>query len=396
MTNFSDIKQEECVVREIPKGVKLGKSRTIILQSVINEIKEHGRSSMNREVCGVLIGELCWDKEAYLLIDARIEGKYADHQSGSVTFTSETWDFIHQELSDKHPDKKIVGWYHTHPGFGIFLSNMDFFIHENFFGLKWQPAYVYDPQAETDGFFFWDENNNMAQGKISIIPDVAPVENVAENKPKEKISVVITENDEQRDNKQRLTYAFFTITFMLVALLSGLTIFFLYKHNKELEQNLKNESSQKVEWQREFKLHYELQIENDRKDREADSQKYKAQVQKLQNQIAQQSATIAQLSKQLNALKRTQHDNQKAVIELNRRLQEAQKRAKELEKQLQMLRRKNTVAVTPTPPSKASPQPPVVVPPKAEKKQQKPAIQPPPTPKEDSWSDSKVWPWNWF
>ena len=27
-------------------------------------------------------------------------------------------------------------------------------IHENFFGLKWQPAYVYDPQAETDGFFF--------------------------------------------------------------------------------------------------------------------------------------------------------------------------------------------------------------------------------------------------
>jgi len=30
-------------------------------------------------------------------------------------------------------DKKIVGWYHSHPGFGIFLSEYDLFIHRNFF-----------------------------------------------------------------------------------------------------------------------------------------------------------------------------------------------------------------------------------------------------------------------
>ena len=103
----------------------LNSSSTFVLQSVINEIKEHGRSSMNKEVCGVLVGNLCWDKVPYLLIDTRIEGRFADHQSGSVTFTSETWDYIHSELSEKYPEKKIVGWYHTHPGFGIFLSNMD-------------------------------------------------------------------------------------------------------------------------------------------------------------------------------------------------------------------------------------------------------------------------------
>ena len=395
MTNFSDIKQEDCVVMEVPKGVKLGKSRTIILQSVINEIKEHGRSSMNREVCGVLIGELCWDKEAYLSISARIEGKYADHQSGSVTFTSETWDFIHQELADKHPDKKIVGWYHTHPGFGIFLSNMDFFIHENFFGLKWQPAYVYDPQAETDGFFFWDENN-MEQGKISIVPDTPPVEKVIENKPKEKISVVVTESDEQRNNKQRLIYAFFTITFMLVALLSGLSIFFLYKHNKVLEQDLKKENSQKAEWQQEFKLQYELRIDNERKDREAESQEYQAKVRKLQNLITQQSATISQLSKQLDSLKKTQNKNQRAMTELNRKLLDAQKRAKELEKQLLALRRKNTAAVAPKPPPQTSVQPPAVIPPKVEKPQPKPVEPKTPAQKEERWSDSRWWPWNWF
>ena len=174
MDNFSEIKKTDCLLKKIPKGIKLNANRTLILQSVINEIKEHGRSSMNQEVCGVLVGNLCWDNGAYLLIDARIEGKFADHQTGSVTFTSETWDFIHQELAEKYSNKKIVGWYHTHPGFGIFLSNMDVFIHENFFGIKWQPAYVYDPQAETDGFFFWNDQN-LDCGKIVVIEDTPPL-----------------------------------------------------------------------------------------------------------------------------------------------------------------------------------------------------------------------------
>jgi len=28
---------------------------------------------------------------------------------------------------------QIVGWYHTHPAFGLFLSEYDLFIHRNFF-----------------------------------------------------------------------------------------------------------------------------------------------------------------------------------------------------------------------------------------------------------------------
>jgi proteasome lid subunit RPN8/RPN11 len=129
---------------------------------------------MHEEVCGVLVGSLCWDGGPYLLVDARIEGKHASHQSGSVTFTSDTWDYIHEELAAKHPDRKIVGWYHTHPGFGIFLSNMDAFIHENFFSFPWQPAYVFDPQAETDGFFFRTDGE-LRQEDVCIAPDEKPV-----------------------------------------------------------------------------------------------------------------------------------------------------------------------------------------------------------------------------
>jgi proteasome lid subunit RPN8/RPN11 len=38
----------------------------------------------------------------------------------------------------------MVGWYHTHPDWGVFLSSMDMFICDNFFN-KLDVAYVIDP-----------------------------------------------------------------------------------------------------------------------------------------------------------------------------------------------------------------------------------------------------------
>lgn len=41
----------------------------------------------------------------------------------------------------------IVGWFHTHPGFGVFLSNFDKEQHLRFFSDPWQVAYVMDTQG---------------------------------------------------------------------------------------------------------------------------------------------------------------------------------------------------------------------------------------------------------
>jgi proteasome lid subunit RPN8/RPN11 len=61
-----------------------------------------------------------------------------------------------------YPDESavIVGWYHTHPGFGIFLSGMDQFIHQNFFIQLWHVALVLDPVARRSGFFCWDRRKS--------------------------------------------------------------------------------------------------------------------------------------------------------------------------------------------------------------------------------------------
>ena len=55
-----------------------------------------------------------------------------------------------------------MGWYHTHPSFGIFLSHHDLFIHHHFFAQPLQVAYVVDPIQQTRGFFQW-RGGDMAQ-----------------------------------------------------------------------------------------------------------------------------------------------------------------------------------------------------------------------------------------
>lgn len=106
----------------------------------------HARESLDAEVCGVLAGNVCEDERG-LFIDVRatIRGTAAREARAHVTFTHETWNQIHEELERHHRGLQIVGWYHTHPGFGVEFSAMDRFIQENFFSAKTQVAFLSDP-----------------------------------------------------------------------------------------------------------------------------------------------------------------------------------------------------------------------------------------------------------
>jgi hypothetical protein len=47
----------------------------------------------------------------------------------------------------------LVGWYHSHPGHGVFLSAYDQFIQNQFFPSEGQVAMVIDPQTGEEGLF---------------------------------------------------------------------------------------------------------------------------------------------------------------------------------------------------------------------------------------------------
>src|SRR5204863_8261190 len=120
------------------------------------KIHQHGESSLDAEICGVLVGNVYRDLWGlFLLVEACIAGDRAEGKATQVTFKADTWTHIHEVMEREHPHQKIVGWYHTHPGFGIFLSGMDLFIQDNFFNLPWQVAFVYDPIGKDEGVFIW-------------------------------------------------------------------------------------------------------------------------------------------------------------------------------------------------------------------------------------------------
>ena len=89
------------------------------------------------------------------MITASIRGDAASNKHAEVTFTHETWSKINGEMDTKYTDNSIVGWYHTHPDFGIFLSERDRFILEHFFNGPGQVALVVDPIRKDEGFFIW-------------------------------------------------------------------------------------------------------------------------------------------------------------------------------------------------------------------------------------------------
>jgi proteasome lid subunit RPN8/RPN11 len=133
---------------------KAGELRIAVEKKPYAEIIGHAVLEPEVEVCGVLVGKIKRDQHGdYLHVTHVIKGEAAKKQGAQVTFTHDTWNHIHEQMDKLHADKQIVGWYHTHGGFGIFLSDMDSFIHRNFFTDPNHVAYVFDPLAGSEGFF---------------------------------------------------------------------------------------------------------------------------------------------------------------------------------------------------------------------------------------------------
>jgi proteasome lid subunit RPN8/RPN11 len=140
------------------------------------KMKEHAATTAEVELCGVLVGRVCRDAEgAFLEIVGAIEGRGANNYGSQVTFTHETWSHINEVKDRDFADQRIVGWYHTHPGFGVFLSSMDTFIQENFFSQPYQVAVVIETRQNVEGCFAWKDGRCEAMRRYWVGGREAPL-----------------------------------------------------------------------------------------------------------------------------------------------------------------------------------------------------------------------------
>jgi proteasome lid subunit RPN8/RPN11 len=148
---------------EIPEGAFPGAAgedlRVYLAPTAHEQAWQHAQRNRSVEVCGVLVGE--WKRDSagpFVEVQHIIESNAARSGPAEVTFTHDTWAAINREMDTRYQGLRIVGWYHTHPDFGIFLSDYDVFIHRHFFAGAGQIAWVIDPIRNQEGVFRWRDN----------------------------------------------------------------------------------------------------------------------------------------------------------------------------------------------------------------------------------------------
>ena len=204
--------------------------KVYIKQDVYRALEKYALVDVEHERGTILLGDYCEDLgKVHVIISNYIEARYTDASASTLTFTHETWDYVYKEQGAKYPDKKIVGWQHTHPSYGIFLSNYDLFIQENFFNLPFQVAYVIDPIQKIRGFFQWKN------GKIEKLKGYYIYDDIGKSIKIEQPKVKKAELPPTRSSK---------VTTILTALLCASTVFlacFVFSLNGKYEEQLKRQ-----------------------------------------------------------------------------------------------------------------------------------------------------------
>lgn len=145
----------------------LGSVTATMTGRVCRVLVEHcGESNLHgREVGGVLVGYGSEvestpgsnkGRDYDLVVTNATPLRSFDSSSDHLSFTEEVWTRAEEEIREKYaPTGKLrLGWYHTHPDQGIFLSDTDQTAH-GIFAEPYQFALVVDPRSMEAGLFHW-------------------------------------------------------------------------------------------------------------------------------------------------------------------------------------------------------------------------------------------------
>jgi proteasome lid subunit RPN8/RPN11 len=112
------------------------------------------------EVGGFLLGGYHGHEgRPYVDVTTQVPALKAASARAHLTFSNEAMREFHETHAERYPGTLVLGWYHTHPGYGLFLSADDTFIQSSFYAGDHHIAVVIDPHAgprERVGVFVWE------------------------------------------------------------------------------------------------------------------------------------------------------------------------------------------------------------------------------------------------
>ncbi len=241
-------------------NVKQEDLKIFILDEVYEHIKRYAQTDLKNELGGVLLGRLV-HKDAYdiLIVNGVLDAKHTVRVEETLEFTEKTWDSIHREKEAYFTDSEVIGWFHTCPGYGVFLSTEDAFVQNNFSDFLWQLACVADPVSNNMGFFhtqngrikpcsgfyIYSKTRSLTEEMFDEIPKVArkrPSTSGQEQRREEKKHM--PSRIRVKENSYIVKYGM-TIALMILVLILAVSHFQLNQKYKKLEEAVGGENIQK-------------------------------------------------------------------------------------------------------------------------------------------------------
>jgi proteasome lid subunit RPN8/RPN11 len=134
-------------------------SQVYIVNTAHSALVEHLKADTRVEHGGILFGNAYNDSEQgiYVEITAAIAAPATMGTGAYLEFTAESWLGIMDYAKAAHPDANIVGWYHSHPNIGVFMSGTDMRTQRAFFHHPWCLSIVCDPIRNQIGYFLGEK-----------------------------------------------------------------------------------------------------------------------------------------------------------------------------------------------------------------------------------------------
>jgi proteasome lid subunit RPN8/RPN11 len=146
---------------------------TFMDESVYRKISEHADSDKRNEIGGALLGRYCIDRQIqqrFILVTEVFPatGERNDRFASPVVmkFTHTFFRKLDEYLDRVHEDDPNIirlGMYHSHPGYGVFMSATDISTFRDIFVEPWHISFIIDPINQDAGVFYWQEKGGTKE-----------------------------------------------------------------------------------------------------------------------------------------------------------------------------------------------------------------------------------------
>lgn len=125
-------------------------------------LEDFAKRESQREQVGLLVGRISENSEGqkFMLVEDAIEAPLGDEATGR--FEESLWKRARRIAAARHPNRVVVGWFHTHLDGEMSLTEEERGVHKRFFPEQDHVLYVLSDQAKDRNFFFRQDGEMTA------------------------------------------------------------------------------------------------------------------------------------------------------------------------------------------------------------------------------------------